>query len=605
MPRRGAILALALALGGLTHHVVSAHAGLRLAYPLAGATLGDTPTVVQLSFWERPEPSLSVIRVLDTAGASYQIGRPSTVAGDPLSLTVAVRPLDRGIYLVSWRILSTVDGHATAGVYAFGVRASPTGTAAAAITYPPASRLELLARWLFIVGLVGLLGAAAASVAQVGGTRELTVATAAWLLAVIGLVLLADAQRRNAAASFAELMQTSIGRALVWRFVAVGAGAVLLVLARWLGPRIRRVVMAGVALAALTAMVVHVAAGHAAAGQWPYAATIGAQVVHFAAVGIWLGGLAALLVGIRGAPTATKTAAVRRFSTIAAGGLAVVAATGIVRAVNEVSSWDQLTSTGYGQAVLAKGALLIGIAAFGAFNRWRGVPAAVANLRPLRWAASSELALATCALAAAAMLGSLPPPAVTGLVAPLGLSVSGTDFGTTVRVRLTAASDQPGANRFVVDAVDYDSKAPVRAERVSLRFTPLDDPGIEPSDLVLSRGPSESYVGSGPNISFDGRWRVTVLIERSGDSVEVPLELETLRRAAICRGPATSGSGPRLHRRNMGRGRLRLLPGSRARRSEQGVRDMFRLHRRPTASRIDGRDRRHRGRRAPGAGARS
>ena len=525
--RAVAMLALVAALGGVDHQVLSAHAGLRLAYPLEGATLGDTPAAVQLSFWERPEPSLSVIRVLDPAGASYQIGRPSPVAGDPLSLIVPVRPLDRGIYIVSWRILSTVDGHATAGVYAFGVRASPAGTAPAAISYPPASRLEVLARWLLIVGLVGLLGAAAASVAQIGGTRELTVGTGGWLLAVAGLVVLADAQRRNAAASFAELMKTSIGRALVWRSVAVGAGAVLLILARWMSPRMRRFVMAGVALAALTAMAVHVAAGHAAAGQWPHAATVGAQLVHFAAVGIWLGGLAALLVGSRGAPTATKTAAVRRFSTIAAGGLLVVAVTGIVRAVNEVSSWDQLNSTGYGQAVLAKSALLIAIAAFGALNRWRSVPAAVANLRPLRWTASSELALATCALAAAAMLGTLPPPAVTRLVAPLGLSVSGTDFATSVRVRLTVASDQPGANRFVVNAVDYDSKAPVRAERVSLRFTPLDDLGIEPTSLVLSRGPSEAYVGSGPNMAFDGRWRVTVLIERSADSVEVPLEIET------------------------------------------------------------------------------
>ena len=279
-----------------------AHAALRLANPLEGATLGDTPTAVQLSFTEKPEPSLSVIRVLDPAGASYHIGRPSPVAGDPLSLTIPIRPLDQGIYLVSWRILSAVDGHASAGVYAFGVRVSPAGTAAAAITYPPASRLEILARWLFIVGLVGLLGAASAGVAQFGGSRELMVGTVAWLLAAVGLLLLADAQRRNAAASFAELLNTSIGRALVWRSLTVGAAAVALVLARWSGPRMRRVALAGVALAALAAMAVHVAAGHAAAGRWPQAATVGAQFVHFAAVGLWLGGLAALLVGIRAEP---------------------------------------------------------------------------------------------------------------------------------------------------------------------------------------------------------------------------------------------------------------------------------------------------------------
>ena len=34
-------------------------------------------------------------------------------------------------------------------------------------------------------------------------------------------------------------------------------------------------------------------------------------------------------------------------------------------------------------------------------------------------------------------------------------------------------------------------------------------------------------MGSGPNMAFDGRWRVNVLIERAGDSAEVPLEIET------------------------------------------------------------------------------
>ena len=63
-----------------------------------------------------------------------------------------------------------------------------------------------------------------------------------------------------------------------------------------------------------------------AAGGPPPAATIGAQWAHFAAVGIWLGGLAALLLAVRGAPSATKAAAVRRFSSIAGVGLLVVVA---------------------------------------------------------------------------------------------------------------------------------------------------------------------------------------------------------------------------------------------------------------------------------------
>ena len=35
---------------------------------------------------------------------------------------------------MSWRIVSAIDGHVTAGACAFGVRVAPTGTAAAATT---------------------------------------------------------------------------------------------------------------------------------------------------------------------------------------------------------------------------------------------------------------------------------------------------------------------------------------------------------------------------------------------------------------------------------------------------------------------------------------
>jgi putative copper export protein/methionine-rich copper-binding protein CopC len=538
--RFAAIVALA-AVVGLCPDRAAAHAGLRLSDPLEGVALGDTPPAVRLSFSERPEASLSTIRVLDANGAACQIGQPQPVAGDPLALTVSMRPLDRGVYVVSWRVVSAVDGHANNGAYAFGVRVAPSNTAMAASTPPRSSRFEMLARVVFIAGLVVLIGAAAAGVARLSETRGVTLGVAGVLCSLLGVVLLAAAQRRHAASSFANMLTTSVGRALVWRAVAVVVAGVAFVSARrslqTAHSRSERTAMVIVLLAALSAVAVHVEAGHAAAaaaGSLEHAVRVAAQWLHFGGVGIWLGGLAALLVGIRGAPAAPKAAAVRRFSTIAAVGLLVVLGTGIARSLDELSSWDELTSTAYGRMVLVKIALFAAIAGCGAFNRWRGVPAAATDLRPLRRTARRELALAAAALTVAAVLGALPPPAAGRLDAASGLSVSGADFGTTMRVWLTTASDQPGANRFVVHAVDYDTGTPLRANRVSLRFSPLDDPGIEPTVLTLAPGADQAYVGSGSNLAFDGRWRVMVQIERAADSAEVALELNT----RIARRPA-------------------------------------------------------------------
>jgi hypothetical protein len=95
-----------------------------------------------------------------------------------------------------------------------------------------------------------------------------------------------------------------------------------------------------------------------------------------------------------------------------------------------------------------------------------------------------------------------------------------------VRARLTAASPEPGPNRFVVRLAAIESGEPIRAGRVRLRFTPLDDPGIDATFLALMPLPGGGYAGTGANLAFDGRWRVTVELERAGGSTEIPLEVE-------------------------------------------------------------------------------
>src|SRR4051812_39947465 len=146
------------------------HAGVVRSSPLAGSRLGASPTSVALTFSEQPEASLSEVRVLDRGGREVQIGRATAVPGEPGGLSVPVRQLPRGVYTVRWRTVSAVDGHATAGAYAFGVGVSPADAGiVVASASPAASRLEMLARWLFLGGLVLLIGAATAAAAGFGG----------------------------------------------------------------------------------------------------------------------------------------------------------------------------------------------------------------------------------------------------------------------------------------------------------------------------------------------------------------------------------------------------------------------------------------------------
>ena len=193
------------------------------------------------------------------------------------------------------------------------------------------------------------------------------------------------------------------------------------------------------------------------------------------------------------------------------------------------------------------------------------------------------------ALAAAAALGTLPPSAALQ-AGPVGIHVSGADFATTVRARLETASDQPGPNRFTLSIVDYDSRKPVSAGRVSLRFTPIDDPGVAPTLLQLTRGQDGAFGGAGANMAFDGRWQVTALIERAGDSVEVPLELEARPvwrpYVFVARVPGASHDlyGRRVRRDAAVCGRAGTP------RAEHAVRDVLRPDRGSSCHRGDGRD---------------
>lgn len=573
MRRRPAwVPALVLALAALFPSLASAHAGPRQTDPADGATLGATPTRITLTFSERPEPSLSEIGVRDTAGLVYQTGSPAVVAGDPLAVSVGVRPLPRGVYVVSWRIVSAVDGHATAGTYAFGVLVPPTAAPAASTT-SATSPFEVLARAILLAGLVALLGAATAGAAGFDGGRGLRLGSAGWMTSGAGVALLAFAQKHAAAASFTDLLGTPVGRALAWRAAAIGAAGISLAVVGWRArhsPGPGRGGWLAAIFATSAAMAAHVGSGHAAAGGTWLAAAIAAQFAHLVATGIWVGGLAALLMGVSGAPSAAKTLAVRRFSNVAAGAVLVVAATGVARTLGELTAWGEILSTGYGRTVLAKGALLGAMLVLGAANRFGSVPRVLTTLTPLRRLGGGEIGLAVVAITAAALLGTLPPPSATQ---PLGLVASGVDFGTTVRVRVTTGSGEPGPNRYTVHATDYDSRSPFHATRVSLTFEPLDDPGVEPTSLSLSPGADGSWVGSGANISFEGRWRLTAVLERAGGSVAVPMEVSTRDKPQFVSVARRPGLAPTYTVEVGDRGHVRFSPDpERPGRSEVSVR---------------------------------
>jgi copper transport protein len=525
----------------LTGPRADAHAQYKASNPGNGERLDAAPEAVTITWTEPPEPSFTKVSVLDSSGQAYESGAPEVLSDDQFTARVAVNDMPDGVYTVTWRTVSKADGHSSAGAFSFGLGVEPEAVAASSgiretIATPSASTLEIVGRWGLLLGLIAVVGAGAVGgLVNPSSTAVARMALTGALVAAAGGIVFAEAQRRAAETGFSRLFETEIGRSLQYRGVLIAICIAGVIAAYRTAVRLRVWLLWGAAIAAAATMLVHVEAGHASAiTSWTWVA-IGSQWVHFMAAGVWIGGLAALLLAIRGLEGDVRGRGVRRYSTMAGIMLAAVVVTGVVRSIIAIDSWSELFSSGYGRAVLIKVTLLGGLVGLGAINRYRNVPQSSTSVLGLQRISRIEIGVASVVIAVAAVLASISPPgdeAENGREpAPERVVATGSDFGTSVRVRLEVTPGLPGPNEYSVRVTDYDTGDSVEATRVMLRFAFLDDPGVGQSELELESGRPGTYVGEGPNISLAGNWRVAITVQRGADSVEVPVELSTRCRS--------------------------------------------------------------------------
>jgi copper transport protein len=531
---------------------VDAHALLVSASPAPNTAVATSPTSLTLTFTESPDPKLSIVHVLDSSGAERSVGGVTTIPGKPDELMVPVTPLPEGVYTVSWRTVSSVDGHVAAGSYAFsvGTAAPPVGSGSGASasgsvqSSSGGSLLTILGRLLLFLGLLGLVGCGITGALLVRGLDDpqnktiLRLAVGETAVAVLGTLLLIAGQITDAGASLADLPASSLGRDAVLRLAPLVDAAVL-TLAAWRidgagRVRVRRWLVVAAGVSGGLALLVEAVLSHAAS-ETLAPAQIALQWFHLLAVGLWLGGLVVLLIQVRGVETVSKAQIARRFANLAGLGLAAVVATGTLRAIVDIGSLDALFSTDFGRLVLLKVALLIPIAGLGALNHFRNVPAAIRGLGPLRRTGSLEISIGTAILLVAALLVNTAPPAEVSAASQGGgpeaaasattapLEVSGTDFGTTVRLGLTVSPGIVGSNDFVARLTDYDTGAALNASAVRFTFRLPERPDVGASTLDLVRQSAGVFSGTGANLSIDGKWSVAALVTEPATSVEVDL----------------------------------------------------------------------------------
>ena len=520
------------------------HAVLESSDPADGARLPEAPDAVTLTFNEAVAAELGGVRVFDAEGTRVD---DEALTADGTVVSVGLAPdLGDGAYIVTYRVLSA-DGHPVRGAFSFvvGEGDAASGDVVAGLLGEGDDRpweiAGAIARGLAYAGTLAAAGLAAFLVlAHDGGPegprlrRFLAVAAAVGAFgALVQLPITAALATGLGIDAITEtgVLGQVLGDSVALSLVVVLSGLGLIVLVpAGRDEGVDTVPAAGpvILVAAAVAAGGFAITGHTATTdpRWLVSVT---DAVHACAGAVWFGGLIGLAVVLRARradPAGTGAASVvARFSGTAAIALVVVAAAGVTLSWTQVRSLDALTSTTYGRLLMTKVAIVAVVAAIGAWNRYRLVPAIesapkAATSRLRRTVAAEALAIVV-AVGLTAVLVQVTP-ARAALATPFSDTVPLGDG--TVNVVVDPAKVGPTSiHLYLLDA----SGRPFEPESVTLDLS-LESAGIGPLEREpFVAGPGHFQLDTN-DLTIAGTWTIGVearidRFDQATAEVEVPI----------------------------------------------------------------------------------
>ena len=537
---------------------VFAHAVPEFSNPAPNALLDELPDNLIIQFNEPIVADLSRIALLTQAGEAIETGPLQVIDANGRTAAVSLPDLEQGAYLVSWQVLSAVDGHTTSGTFAFGF-----GVAAEAVTTDSTvtaqiSALSAAARWLTLTGIALLMGLFAfrllvwnpivadvdleneeeqldLKLAQIG----IRIGISGIGLIGLGLVLIFIDQTRVydllQTANLQAWVGTRFGTMWLVRFLLLALSHFNLSLfvdvkngrkelrgwEWWLG------FVLAIGLSLTVALI-----SHSAALTEETVPAILVDWVHVLAGTIWAGGLLFLALSLwqarhlhNEARTWLNLSLILNFSAIAAIAVGLLLTSGGYLAGKHVGGWTELIGTAYGLMLLGKIGLVLIILVIAAINllfvkprlnaiyeepESNRVPRVLRRFSLLVW---TEMIVALLILAAAGVLTDLQ----RGVDAPLLADAPGrttvVQSAEDLQVEMEIEPALVGANTFDILITDENGEPVTNAEDVSVRYTFLDQ-SIGSSDGTAESLGNGRYRLEGSYISLIGTWQVEVSIRR-------------------------------------------------------------------------------------------
>lgn len=491
------------------------HAALIRADPAPGAVLERAPDAAVLTFNE--PVSVTALRLFGPEGQPADVA-PSRAGGSRIRVPLPAGA-PQGPYLLSWRVVSA-DGHPVGGTldYSVGVPGGSAMTAGAAAAPGAREAAIWLGRWLGYACLFACVGAALFSARdpsdRQGWARPLVWTGLALLPLNLGLQGLDLLDLPGAALLGWAPWSTALASRYAWTLglsalaLLASAGA-LRARKSWVA---RGCAGAGLALAGAALA----ASGHAgtAPPQWLSRPLV---VLHVVTAAAWLGALVPLTRLLKPGPAGwAGQPLLAWFSRWIAPAVILLLASGTGLTLLQLDQPGDLWRTSYGIVLSVKLALVCGLLAIAAFNRWRCTGPALAGDRAargrLRRSIGVEAAVALVLLGVVSLWRFTPPPRSLDAVVEAHARSAGSRlasfelFNGRARARV-----MPSGGAWLIELRDAVSGKPLEAQGLTLA---LSNPqaGIEPLRRAARRQQDGRWrvdMGSLP-LSGAGRWQLSI-----------------------------------------------------------------------------------------------
>ena len=423
-----------------------AHSFLIRTSPASGSRLATAPDEIVVDFSE-PINGTPQLTLRTAAGRRVDLLFVGAESGGT-RVRANLPALQRDAYVVSWQIVAS-DGHTTEGEFAFAVGTDlPAG--ASSITGPtstaPFPWVDAMTQLLLVAGLAFALGGLVSErfiwkPQPSAPTLSRSPATVAVVVAIGGAVVavVVELRRRHMLVTPGRWVTGLDTRADRFLLAIVGVSCLGLVAVRSVRFRAEAAIPVAIALAFV------VWRGHSGDDNRWWATPIGSA--HVIGGALWAGALLHLTRSTAGTDDAAAhvAAGARRYSRYA---MVVVPATigfGTIIALTRFDRVSQLWSTGYGQVILVKVALLTVALVIANYTRRNYLPTVGQQPGHLRLATRIELGVVIAVVAASVILASTAPPT----------SANSFILGPPPVTGATWSADLAGNNLVLVAAVDH------------------------------------------------------------------------------------------------------------------------------------------------------